>query len=96
MTPFMLAFWSWFHRHIAAFDPAGIGSLTWDEDPIKASDVLATPGPIMRIIPWNCQRPLFGPMSGSYVAGWRVFAHNDAERAEILCSRTCHTNTSQS
>jgi hypothetical protein len=39
----------------------------------------APPAVTPRIIPMACRRP-----NGQWVKGWRVFAHNDAERAEVL------------
>ena len=83
----LLAWWRAFRaRHLCAPDPwdgrptvtyarPGPGTLSWGG---------AKPAVMPRIIPMAFRRP-----SGELVYGWRVFAHNDGERAEILYLEDC-------
>lgn len=57
-------------RNICAPDPT--------EAPV-AAEVVAQPAPTMRVIPWMVLRP-----NGQRELGWRIFAHHDAERAEVI------------
>lgn len=67
-------------RNIVAPDPS---------EPIQAADVFATPVKAPRVIMMSCERPIGLYRKGTrrrekVVLGWRVFAHNDGERAEVL------------
>lgn len=68
--------WLRFKRtHLIADDPND----AFRREVIRAADVVAQPAPVKRLIPMPCRRP-----SGAYVMGWCAFAHNDAERAEVI------------
>jgi hypothetical protein len=69
----------WWHdfkaQHIAAPDPNDWGR------PITAAH--------SRVVLTNCQRPWGTAVKGArtrepVIMGWRVFAHNDGERVEVL------------
>lgn len=75
-------------RHIAAPEP-----YTWtaQDGDVKASDVLAVRKAPPRVIMMACERPKGLYIKGTWrreqvLMGWRVFAHNDGERAEVLCA----------
>ena len=73
---------AWFRRALhRAPDPSD----AFRAELVRANDAVAQPAPWRRIIPAPCRRP-----NGAYVMGWCAFAHNDAERAEVLCAWLIH------